>query len=748
MAFVDRTQFAAQEGATLDIYQLVERIGRGGEADVWSAWDTVARRVVAIKVVLTTDSRPATGSSRIEFSREAHLVTRLRHPHIVPLYDYGERPGLRYLTMRFMVGGSLSDVIHRGALPPADFARLAVPIADSLDFIHSNAIVHRDLKPGNVLLDSRRTPCLSDFGLAREVALDSTLPIHSARGTLPYMSPEQWRGERILPQSDLYSLGIMFFEMLTGALPFEGRFALAIAQREQGLNLPDPASVVPGLPLSLHVPLLKLTAETPDKRPKLAGELVRAMVASLNLSTPVKVVPPVAATPEEEERAALTADAAALLSTGLRAWTVEPAQFPLNLTRFLFVASAPLPEGALPAAAHRLLLEGTLRFRRRTLDISEFDPRRWWERAAEADKRACCHALIAEAGEAGDDGLLSRVLELALELPPEPLPAGVKTHLAGAARAEKSILSERALRLLARDEPPPAEGWLETSELDGLLADLAAGQGALRHEAGELILATRRAGALRRMLASPDPRRGVALLRETLAATRRLPPGTPPLLSLRVILDTGVRQFFFHPRQLLFDYLSISISCAVALGVIVYLTYRAPDFLNAARALNALGIGLLFGLQIGLGAFLAYSITRRLKVIAPGLRLAFAITAGGLVAAWGFGNYHILYNQIAPDSPLILPGGLVFVAGFALAGLASDTASKLVAIWCTVFTAVIVTWELHLQTGDIPLMYFEYDAEPTAYALTVTFSILVALGSVLRDAVMGILHSRARIGEK
>ena len=399
MAFPERTQFTAQEGASLDIYRLLERIGRGGEADVWSAWDTVAGRIVAVKVVLTPDSRPATGSSRIEFSREAHLVTRLRHPNVVPLYDYGERPGLRYMAMRYMVGGSLGDMIHRGPLAPADFARMAIPIADSLDFIHNNAIVHRDLKPGNILLDSRRTPCLSDFGLAREVILDSTLPIHSARGTLPYMSPEQWRGERVLPQSDLYSLGIMFFEMLTGTLPFDGRFALAIAQREQGLNLPNPASVVPELPATIHASLLGLTAETPDKRPKLAGELARALVAAMNLTVPVQIVPPAGSTPEDIERAAITTDAATLLSTGLRAWVSEPAQFPLNLTPFLFVASAPLPDRTLPTVARRLLLEGALRYRRRTADIPEFDPRRWWDNTADADKRATCHALIVAAVE-------------------------------------------------------------------------------------------------------------------------------------------------------------------------------------------------------------------------------------------------------------------------------------------------------------------------------------------------------------
>ena len=748
MTIAERTQFTAQEGASLDIYRLLERIGRGGEADVWSAWDTTALRIVAVKVVLAPDALPATGSSRLEFSREAHLVTRLRHPNIVPLYDYGERPGLRYLAMRFMVGGSLADMIHRGRLSPVEFARMAVPIADSLDYIHNNAIVHRDLKPGNILLDSLRTPCLSDFGLAREVVLNSTLPIHSARGTVPYMSPEQWRGERVLPQSDLYSLGIMFFEMLTGTLPFAGRFALAIAQREQGLNLPDPATHVPELPAALHAPLLNLTAQTPDKRPKLAGELARAMVSALNLSAPVKVVPPAPAIQDENERNAITTDAAAVLSEGLRAWAADPAHFPLDLTPFMFAASAPLPEKALPAAARRLLLQGALRYRRRSSDIPEFDPRRWWDMNSADDKRISCHMLIAAAVENGDDALLDRALELALELPPEPLPKNVRASLTVVVRAEKNGLSQRALELLAREELPPVDAWLEKSELDGLLSELATGQGPLRQQAGDLILSTRRAGALQRILTSKDPRRAMALLRETLTATRRLPPGTPPLLSLQVTVETGLRQLFHLPRQLLSDYLSIGLSCSLALGLIIYLSFRSPEFLDAPRVLNALGVGLAFGLQIGLGAFVAYSIARRLKVVALGFRLASAVLIGGLLTAWGFGNFHVLYYYLAPDSPLLLPGALVFVAGFALSGLLSDSASRLVAIWCGVFAAVIVTWELHLESGDNPLIYFEYDAEATAYALAVIFSITVAVGSTLRDLVSGIVRAREAIQRK
>src|SRR5262245_58407671 len=177
-----------QEGAMLSRYTLLELIGRGGQADVWSAWDPASECVVAIKLIHSLDT--SVTASR-QFTREAHLVARLRHPYIVPLYDYGELLTMRYLVMRYMVGASLLGLMRKGPLPPAQIARLALTIAHALDFIHERSIVHRDLKPANILLDSRADAYLSDFGIAREFGETSTLTMNTPEGTLPYMSPEQ-----------------------------------------------------------------------------------------------------------------------------------------------------------------------------------------------------------------------------------------------------------------------------------------------------------------------------------------------------------------------------------------------------------------------------------------------------------------------------------------------------------------------------------------------------------------------------
>jgi len=171
-------------------YRLTERVGKGGFSEVWSAWDTHLHRLVAIKLV------PRAGNdahSTIQFGREATIVTRLEHPHILPLFDFGETPEIRYLVMRYVTGGSLADRLAHGPLSPSELVRYMMPVAETLDYIHEQHIVHRDLKPSNILLDAQDLPYVTDFGLAK-ILSDETQGMHSGSGTLTYMPPEQFIG--------------------------------------------------------------------------------------------------------------------------------------------------------------------------------------------------------------------------------------------------------------------------------------------------------------------------------------------------------------------------------------------------------------------------------------------------------------------------------------------------------------------------------------------------------------------------
>jgi cytochrome c556 len=222
---------------------------------------------VAIKV-LPPDTRDEYGRER--FRREAQTAAKLSHPNIVPLYTFGEAEGMMYFAMGYVRGESLAERLRRdGRIPPDETRRLLVQIADALDYAHRQGIVHRDIKPDNLLLDdSSGRPMLTDFGVAKAVATGRTLTeAGAAVGTPHYMSPEQAAGERQLDgRSDLYSLGIMGYQMLTGQLPFEGDSFRDIVVQHVTKEARPLKAVFPDVPEDLAVTLDRCLAKSPDAR--------------------------------------------------------------------------------------------------------------------------------------------------------------------------------------------------------------------------------------------------------------------------------------------------------------------------------------------------------------------------------------------------------------------------------------------------------------------------------------------------
>jgi serine/threonine protein kinase len=202
-------------------YQIKSELGQGGMATVYQGYDPSFERDVAIKVLppaLLHDPQ-----FRVRFDREAKMIASLEHPAIVPVYDFGEQDGQPFIVMRFMAGGSLSGRIKKKPLSPEETARIITRLAPALDAAHSQGIIHRDLKPGNVLFDQYGNAFLSDFGIARLTEAGSaTLTGESIVGTPAYMSPEQVQGEKAIDgRSDIYSLGVLIFQMLTGQAPYQ-----------------------------------------------------------------------------------------------------------------------------------------------------------------------------------------------------------------------------------------------------------------------------------------------------------------------------------------------------------------------------------------------------------------------------------------------------------------------------------------------------------------------------------------------
>ena len=226
-------------------YQLDETLGQGGMATVYKARDTLLGRAVAIKVLRIDQFPPALlGGLRKRFSREARLLARLDHPHIVPIYDYGEWEGAPFLVMGYMPGGSLKAMLEKqGPLTWENAVRLLLPVIEALTYAHAQGVVHRDIKPSNILFDKWNRPRLADFGVAKIVMgedkdLNATLTeTGAAIGTPHYMAPEQWEGE-LSPAIDVYAMGVVLFEMMTGERPYEGKTGGEIYRKQLTQPLP------------------------------------------------------------------------------------------------------------------------------------------------------------------------------------------------------------------------------------------------------------------------------------------------------------------------------------------------------------------------------------------------------------------------------------------------------------------------------------------------------------------------------
>ena len=267
------------EGEPLRGYRLLEQVGEGAFGVVYRAIQPQVGREVAIKAVHPELANHPDFVRR--FDHEAQIVARLEHPHVVPLYDYWREPDAAYLVMRFLRGGSVEDLLEAGPLETSTAVSITQQIASALAAAHRQGVVHRDVKPGNVLLDEEGNAYLSDFG----VALDAGSPERSTgtmmRGTPAYLSPEQIRLEPASPSSDVYALGIVVFEMLTGEHPFPESSLTALLDRHAHDAVPSVRTLRPDLPAEVDAVIGRATAkDAGDRFPEItmiAAELRAAL---------------------------------------------------------------------------------------------------------------------------------------------------------------------------------------------------------------------------------------------------------------------------------------------------------------------------------------------------------------------------------------------------------------------------------------------------------------------------------------
>lgn len=258
-------------------YELIEKIGEGGMAVVYKAKDRLLNRYVAIKILrpeFTQDEQFLDS-----FKRESQAAAGLQHPNIVSIYDVGRTGNINFIVMELVDGRPLSDFIkEKGHLDYKTTIDIAKQMASALSIAHKHQIIHRDVKPHNIMITSDGVAKLTDFGIARAVS-NATMVADTSKiiGSVHYFSPEQARGAYVDERSDIYSLGIVMFEMLTGRVPFDGETPVEVALKHINDDVPSPAKLVPGIPPALDKVVLKATDKYQTERYKSADEMLEAL---------------------------------------------------------------------------------------------------------------------------------------------------------------------------------------------------------------------------------------------------------------------------------------------------------------------------------------------------------------------------------------------------------------------------------------------------------------------------------------
>ena len=263
-------------GQSVDRYHIIEKLGQGGMATVYKAFDTRLERYVAIKFIR---AEAITEVFLKRFEREAKALAKLSHPNIVKIHDYGSYAGMPYLVMEYLPGGTLKDRLGR-VFPWQEAVELLLPLAHTIEYIHKQHIIHRDIKPSNFLITESGQPMLSDFGIAKMIEAEETLQLTGTGvgiGTPEYMAPEQGMGGPVDHRADIYSLGIVFYELVTGKKPFSADTPMAVMVKQISDPLPLPHHFQPYLPGEVEKIIVKALAKRPENRYQSMGEFSAAL---------------------------------------------------------------------------------------------------------------------------------------------------------------------------------------------------------------------------------------------------------------------------------------------------------------------------------------------------------------------------------------------------------------------------------------------------------------------------------------
>ncbi|RMG73863.1 MAG: serine/threonine protein kinase [Chloroflexi bacterium] len=740
-------------GVQFNQYLIVEHIGRGGMADVWSARDQRLNRMVAIKTIahgLSADANPVQ-----MFKQEAQTIAQMEHPHILPIYDFGEYEGQLYIVMRYVSGGALEGLLRRGPVPIPDALRLGQAVAQALDYAHSRKIVHLDLKPPNILLDSQSSPYLADFGLA--TVLDAAGKARNpGSGTLLYMAPEQLTSDVIDYRADHYSFALVMFHMLTGELPFEASAPLALRQMQFNDNLPELHTINDSIPAPFTDILRRATAVDPTNRYETLSEMIDEMrevlvdTAGFYLTT--SDATPYAVPPGAD---ADLLEAIDIYNRSYHHWDHGNGRFLLGVTNFMFMNTfyreAERHNLEIDRIGQQMLLRGALEY--------DHDLAYWWSQLDDDNRRwVCLHALrsgnaparvralyrLETLPDAPNDKMqIPKLVAQALQVETEPAAKlaalkvlGTRAHLVKPQLAYdiKTEYRGRLLTTLTRQgiQTSVPDIWLEvvySSEIDTLIAQQALdeAQPDVAEFAARVIGQVRSKTAVRHLQKSP-----VIKALRALAYIRDEAPSLPEFVNWRGrVYAWGIntiRRMVEHPTALFMRFIAAVLVGWLAMGHHIYMTYSSFALFEQQRIVNAVGIGLVFGVVFGLVVIVADELMARLVGFWKWwARLLWILTFGVFTAMVAYWVYPWMLLDVSLPANMLLFGALGMMLSIGLVNilrLRSYVAIPLTAVFTyfPIYATYVMGW---MQTEE---QFEMWNRAPWPFPSIESFSLSLILG--------------------
>jgi serine/threonine protein kinase len=686
-------------------YQLLEQIGAGGQGVVWSAEDLQRNDIVAIKFNEILDSESQQADDEM-FERQLGKLLNVQHINILPIYDCGLENQTRYLVSPYIAGGSVFERIYKSLLPLEDALRFSTEIASALDYLHSQGIIHRDIKSSNILLDIRNRTYLADFGLARSVTA-TTQAMHTGRGTPPYAPPEQHKLLGITSKSDIFSFGILLYEIFTGQLPWDGESALGIKQLYSNSELPDPCELNNTLPPLMKDVLRRVTAANPARRPISAGEIMKVIYRIFD----VKDFPP----PEEApgDRSAVRAyDAAILFNQNLGRWAMGDVNGSPGLTKFALIHldQKTRDRDNTQGGVGQFMLFHALMY--------GYQDEYWWSKVPNSrDRLSVSNRLLAEQNEV----ITVRVLDHLVKdqslhmLPGEQSAKVAASVLELAARSTNRRLSRKLLSGL-RVLLPPASTWGNSTlspELDNLLGELAIEDSDVGDQAARLVGQLHSQSVVKYILKEADEDRLIPALLEIQQSAGSLPAFVPGSIRLRVTLEWVIQRLTLQPARIFGAYMLALVGATFGIGSQVYLTYRLPEFMDAARISTSLEQGLIIGTIFSLGILLTRVIVERFSGVNALLRVSLGTAAGAVGMSIALFIFHVLFIDTPPNGFLITLGCVLIAFAYAVGGLIRFRAVSMFLSTSAIVLAITGTWWLHANMAAsiielTPLFQYEY----------------------------------------